>query len=166
MKKRNRYLDELGIPRGVYAGNFVTEKKRYRLYQRYGYGFDYRDIFNMDVFFAEWLYSHMFMYREKSVHYDTMNVINFEGSEHTIEDAVDWIIEKTGEYLKYEYYVDAHFDYTTLHPFIGKVICRMKPSVRNYLEKYEWSEEKECQIRNDYIKAVRLFLQIMGYCWL
>ena len=153
-------------PRGVYAGNFVTEKKLYRIQQRYRYGFDYRDIFNMDVSFAEWLYSHMLMYRENSVHYDSMNVVDFEGSEYTIEEAVNCIIETVGQYLKYEYYVDAHFKYITRHPLIGKVICRLKPSVREYLEKYEWSEENECLIRDDFINAGRLFLQIMGYCWL
>lgn len=27
MKRKNVYLSELGIPRAIYAGNFVTEKK-------------------------------------------------------------------------------------------------------------------------------------------
>ncbi len=39
MKRRNRYLDELGIPRAIYAGNFVAEKKLYRMHQRSRYGF-------------------------------------------------------------------------------------------------------------------------------
>ena len=52
MKRKNVYLSELGIPRAIYAGNFVTEKKRYRMYQRYQYGFDYRDIYNLDTSFA------------------------------------------------------------------------------------------------------------------
>lgn len=77
MYRKNRYLDELGIPRRLYCGNFVREKKFYRLLQRYRYGFDYRDIFNMDVSFAEWLYSHMRMYKDNSVHDDTMNSIVF-----------------------------------------------------------------------------------------
>ena len=77
MYRRNRYLDELGIPRSLYCGNFVREKKFYRLFQRYRYGFDYRDIFNMDASFAEWLYSHMRMYKDNSVHDDTMNSIVF-----------------------------------------------------------------------------------------
>ena len=68
MKRRNQYISQLGVPRRIYGGNFVTEKKLYRMCQRYRYGFDYRDIFNMDMSFAEWLYSHMRMYKDNSVH--------------------------------------------------------------------------------------------------
>lgn len=70
MNRKKQYLDELGIPRKIYCGNFVREKKVYRLFQRRCYGFDYRDIFNMDVSFAEWLFSHMRMYKDNSVHDD------------------------------------------------------------------------------------------------
>jgi hypothetical protein len=166
MSRKNRYLDELGIPRKIYGGNFVREKKVYRLLQRRQYGFDYRDIFNMDVSFAEWLYSHMRMYMDNSVHDDTANTIVFEGDEYTIEEAVEWIIEKTGAFLKYSYYMDAHFDYKTRHPIIGKLLCKLNPSIRLYLEEYVWSEENEYQIEADYIKAGRLFLEIMGFCWM
>ena len=89
MNRKNRYLDELGIPRRIYCGNFVREKKVYRLFQRRCYGFDYRDIFNMDVSFAEWLFSHMRMYKDNSVHDDTMHTIVFEDNEYTIEER--WI---------------------------------------------------------------------------
>lgn len=166
MYRRNRYLDELGIPRSLYCGNFVREKKFYRLLQRYRYGVDYRDIFNMDASFAEWLYSHMRMYKENSVHDDTMHSVVFDENEYTIEEAVDWIIEKTGEFLKYSYYMDAHFDYKTKHPIIGKLIGKFNPSVREYLEEYDWSEDDEYQIEEDYIKAGKLFLEIMGFCWM
>ena len=166
MYRRNRYLDELGLPRKTYCGNFVHEKKLYRLFQRYHYGFDYRDIFNMDISFAEWLYSHMRMYKDNSVHDDTMHSIVFEGEEYTIEEAVEWIVEKTGAFLKYSYYIDAHFDYITKHPIIGKLICKYNLSARFFLEEYEWSEDDEYQIEEDCIKAGRLFLEIMGYCWM
>ena len=166
MIKKNRYLDELGIPRAIYGGNFVHEKKLYRLQQKYHYGFDYRDVFNMDVSFAEWLYSHMRMYKDNSVHDDTTNTVVFEDKEFTIEKAIDWIIEKTEVFLRYSYYPDAHFDYITRHPLVGKLICMINPLVRKYLKEYEWSEEKEYQIEEDYIKAGRLFLEIMGYCWM
>ncbi|MFR7629993.1 MAG: hypothetical protein ACLUZ6_04845 [Lachnospira eligens] len=49
MKRRNQYISQLGVLRRIYGGNFVTEKKLYRIRQRYRYGFDYRDIFNMDM---------------------------------------------------------------------------------------------------------------------
>lgn len=166
MKRKNVYLSELGTPRAIYAGNFVTEKKRYRMHQRYQYGFDYRDIYNLDTSFAEWLYSHMRMYRENSIHDDAMHTVIFEGNKFSIEEAVDWIIKKSGEYLQYNYYLDTHFDYVTRHPIKGKILCRLNPSVREYLENYDWSEEKKYKVQKDYINAGRLFLKIMGYCWL
>ena len=166
MYRRNRYLDELGIPRSLYCGNFVREKKFYRLLQRYRYGSDYRDIFNMEVSFAEWLYSHMRMSKENSVHDDTMHSVVFDENEYTIEEVVDWIIEKTGAFLKYNYYMDAHFDYKMMHPIIGKLIGKFNPSVREYLEEYDWSEDDEYYIEKDCFNAGRLFLEIMGYCWM
>lgn len=60
-------MDELGIPRGIYGGNFDHEKKMKHWRQRIQYGFDYRYIFNMDSTYAEWLYSHMRMYKEGSI---------------------------------------------------------------------------------------------------
>lgn len=52
----------------------------------------------MDMSFAEWLYSHMRMYKDNSVHDDTMTTVTFDGKEYTIQEAVDWIIENTGEF--------------------------------------------------------------------
>ena len=75
MKRRNQYISQLGVSGRIYGGNFVTEKKLYRIHQRYRYGFDYRDIFNMDMSYAEWLYSHMRMYKDNSVHDDTMATV-------------------------------------------------------------------------------------------
>ena len=174
MKRRNRYLDELGIPRAIYAGNFVTEKKLHRMRQRFRYGFDYRDIFNMDSSFAEWLYSHMRMYKDNSVHDDTQNAVIFEEKEYTVEEAMDWIIEKTGAFLRHSYYIDTHFDYVTEHPIIGKLICRINPATRSYLQEYNKKYEDEYHrfeddkyiIEEEFIKATKLFVEIMGYCWL
>lgn len=79
---------------------------------------------------------------------------------------MDYIIAKTGAFLKYSYYIEAHFDYKTKHPIIGKLICKCNPSVRVYLEEYAWSEDNEHQIEEDYIKAGKLFLEIVAYCWM
>lgn len=167
-------MDELGIPRGLYGANFVHEKKMKRWGQRIRYGFDYRDIFNMDSAYAEWLYSHMRMYKDCSVHDDTYCSISFEGKEYTIAEAIDWIIEKTGIFLRHHYFIDAHFDYITRHPFIGRVMCKLNPEVRLYLQKYNSRYERDpdqykedrYKTEKDYIKAAELFLRIIGYCWM
>lgn len=174
MIRKNKYLDELGIPRGNYGGNFVHEKRIKRLLQRIQYGFDYRDIFNMDISYAEWLYSHMRMYKDCSVHDDTYCSISFEGKEYTIAEAVDWIIEKTGIFLRHRYFIDVHFDYITRQPFIGRVMCKLNPPVRLYLKKYNNRyeqdparyEEDGYKTEKDYIRAAELFLKIIGYCWM
>lgn len=108
----------------------------------------------------------MRMYKDNSVHDDTTNTIVFAEKEYTIEEAVDWIIEKTGGFLKYSYYEDAHFDYITRYPFMGKIIGKINPSVKQYLLGNDWNEDSESQIVDDYIKAGKLFLEIMGYCWM
>ena len=142
--------------------------------QRIQYGFDYRDIFNMDSAHAEWLYSHMRMYKDCSVHDDTSCSISFEGKEYTIAEAVDWIIEKTGIFLRHHYYIGAHFDYIIRHPFIGRVVCKLNPAVGLYLQKYnsryeqdpDQYEEDSYKTEKDYIKAAELLLRIIGYCWM
>lgn len=166
MKRRNQYISQLGVSRRIYGGNFIIEKKPYRMCQRYRYGFDYRDIFNMDMSFAEWLYSHMRMYKDNSVHDDTMATVTFNGKEYTIQEAVDWIIENTGEFIRYGYYLDTHFDYITRYPLIGEMMSKFNPAVRTYLQEYEWLEDNECQITDNFIKAGGLFIEIMQYCWL
>ena len=98
MKRRNQYISQLGVPRRIYGGNFVTEKKLYRMRQRYRYGFDYRDIFNMDMSFAEWLYSHMRMYKDNSVHDDTMAAVIFDGKEYTEDELNE--IRQFAEFVK------------------------------------------------------------------
>lgn len=35
MRRRNEYISQLGVPGRIYGGNFVTEKKLYRMRQRY-----------------------------------------------------------------------------------------------------------------------------------
>ena len=48
---------------------------------------------------------------------------------------------------------------------MGKIIGKINPSVKQYLLGNDWNEDSESQIVDDYIKAGKLFLEIMGYCW-
>lgn len=137
MKRRNVYLDQLGLSRDDCCGNFIHEKKIRRFVERRKCGFDYRNVFNVDIDFAEWLYSHMKMYLEHNVHDLSFNNIEFEGKTYTLGEAIDRIIEITGDYLK------------------------AKDSSRSALT---FEEEKEYDEK--LIFAGRLFLEIMGYLWL
>jgi len=130
MLRKNIYLDELGLSRKGYGGNFVKENKIKRFIERRKYGFDYRDVFNMDISFAEWLYSHMKMYKEHSVHGGSN--IEFEGRTYELDEAVDLVIDVTGDYLKL----------------------------------MERVSDLEGEALENLKMAGRLFLTIMGYCWL
>lgn len=76
--RRNKYLDDLGIKRKNYASNFAKKDKIQRFFERRKYGFDYRETINMDLMFAEWLYSRLMMLLEQTDDDLTFNSIEFE----------------------------------------------------------------------------------------
>lgn len=98
---RNKYLDDLGITRENYASNFIKDGKIQRFIERGKYGFDYRQTVNMDLIFAEWLYSRLMMLLEQTMDDLTYNTIEFEGKTYTIEQAINYIIDASKEYLYY-----------------------------------------------------------------
>ena len=54
----------------------------------------------------------------------------------------------------------------TRYTLIGKMMSKFNPAVRTYLQEYEWLEDNEGQITDNFIKSGRLFIEIMQYCWL
>lgn len=46
------------------------------------------------------------------------------------------------------------------------MMSKFNPAVRTYLQEYEWLEDNESQITDNFIKAGGLFIEIMQYCWL
>lgn len=39
-------------------------------------------------------------------------------------------------------------------------------AIRMYLQEYEWLEDNESQITDNFINVGGLFIEIMQYCWL
>ena len=74
---RNKYLDDLGIKRERYGSNFIKDNKLQRFIERRKYGFDYRETVNMDLIFAEWLYSRLTMLIEQTMDDLTCNTVDF-----------------------------------------------------------------------------------------
>lgn len=108
--QRNKYLDELGLSIQDYGINFCdsskdTRKRKWRR-QRERYGFDDREIWNLDRTMAEWLYSHLMMYKEIGLkHIDgTYHKYEFKGKIYTLNEAVDFIIEAMKKYILADYY--------------------------------------------------------------
>lgn len=90
---KNKYLDNLGIKRERYASNFIKGHKVQRFIERRKYGFDHKETVNMDVIFAEWLYSRLMMLTEQTMDDLTYNSVEFEGHTYTIEAAIHRILQ-------------------------------------------------------------------------
>lgn len=135
--KRNKYLDKLGIDIENYGSNFVKERKLQRFFERKKYGFDYRETINMDLMFAEWLYSRLMMLIEQSDDDLTFNSVVFEGEKYTIEEAIQRILKATREYLYFYEKLDVN----------GTKV----------------EEEKIVYIQNEMKAATRLWAEVMPY---
>lgn len=98
--RRNKYLDELGLPRDSYMGNFVKNRKLTRWIERRNYGFDYSDTFNMKISFAEWLYCHLVHFEKWNLSDLEFHNIEFEGKNYTIGEALTLLKDITADYLK------------------------------------------------------------------
>ena len=136
---RDKYLDELGLCSKVYKGNFVKEKKVTRFLERRNYGYDYSDLINLKISFAEWLYSHMKHYEKWNKHDLEIHSVEFQGKEYTIGEALHTIIDISGDYLKL-FEVDSN----------GGI----------YTDKEESEADKTMKF------ATNLFAEIVPYLWL
>ena len=135
--QKNKYLDILGIKRKNYGSNFVKENKIQRFFERRKYGFDYRQTINMDLMFAEWLYSRLMMLLEQTDDDLTFNSIEFEGEKYTIERAIHRILKATSEYLYFYEELDMYSE--------------------------EVEEDDIVHIQNEMKEATRLWAEIMPY---
>lgn len=135
--QKNKYLDILGIKRKNYGSNFVKENKIQRFFERRKYGFDYRQTINMDLMFAEWLYSRLMMLLEQTDDDLTFNSIEFEGEKYTIERAIHRILKATSEYLYFYEELDMYSE--------------------------ELAEDDIVHIQNKMKVATRLWAEIMPY---
>lgn len=132
--KRNKYLDNLGIDIENYGSNFAKEKKLQRFFERRKYGFDYRETINMDLMFAEWLYSRLMMLVEQTDDDLTFNSVVFEGKKYTIEQAIQRILKATGNYLYFYEHVDAMGDEYVSDKEIQELCEEMKAATRLWAE--------------------------------
>lgn len=135
---RNKYLDDFGIKRERYGSNFIKDNKLQRFIERRKYGFDYRETVNMDLIFAEWLYSRLTMLIEQTMDDLTFNTVDFEGKTYTIEQAIHRILNATKDYI---WYYDMVWGYAEEPP-----------------------EEEIEQMIDEMNAATRLWAEIMAYC--
>lgn len=100
--QRNKYLDDLGLRIDEYGTNFMKDNDpreiKWRT-ERELYGFDNRETWNLDSIFAEWLYSHLMMYRETCIVNLSFYKWTFQGKEYTQEEAINVICKLCKNYI-------------------------------------------------------------------
>lgn len=137
--KRNKYLDDIGIKINDYGSNFIKDRKIQRFFERRKYGFDFRETINMDIMFAEWLYSRLMMLKEQTIDDLSFRSVEFEGEKYTIEQAINQILNITKDYL---------YHYEVIDMDGNKQVSQKKAEV----------------ITEEMKQATRLWAEIMYYC--
>lgn len=96
-----QYLEDLGLKTEQYGTNFITDKKRERIWakQRKKYGFDTRECWNLDRTFIEWIYTRVMMYKETTCVNLKYHKISYKDSVITQEEAIDKILSLAEEVL-------------------------------------------------------------------
>ena len=78
---RNKYLEDIGLKPHEYGTNFPDKKdarsKSWRK-ERNKYGFDQREVWNLDGTFYEWLYSRLCMYEDTASKIVDLTYFKFE----------------------------------------------------------------------------------------
>lgn len=104
----NKYLEDLGIPRDKISTNIcetTPNQDHIKCWksERKKYGFDSRSCWNLDMTFAEWLYSHLCMFLAKSKHIDlTYHTYMWDGNKINQLEAINLIKDAAKEYIIWE----------------------------------------------------------------
>ena len=134
MMKRNKYLDDIGIKINNYGSNFIKDRKIQRFFERQKYGFDFRETINMDLMFAEWLYSRLMMLKQQTMDNLSFHSIEFEGEEYTIEQAINQILNNIKDYLYHYEVIDMSGDEEIPQETVEVITEKMKQATRLWAE--------------------------------
>ena len=109
--KRNKYLDDLGIPHENQGVNYAPSKgdKRANHWkkERKKYGFDSRETWNLDGLMTQWIYCHLKHYKKCACVDLTYHKFDFDGTTYTEAEAIDYITERLGKYIQTEGWGDS-----------------------------------------------------------
>lgn len=103
--KKNKYLDDLGVPLEKYGTNFCNDEDDGRQLkwkkERKKYGFDSRETWYLSNSFVEWIYSRCMMYKDLSSKFIDLEYhkIEYDGIVYTQKEALDIIINCAKDYL-------------------------------------------------------------------
>ena len=136
--RRNKYIEDLGIKREDYGSNFVKKGKIQRFIERRMYGFDYRDTINMDLMWAEWIYSRLTMLMEQTYDDLTSDSVEFEGEIYTIEQAFERIRKASRDYLYY--WILEYLDGKKTEDEVKDICNEMKAATRLWAEVMDYAD--------------------------
>ena len=105
VEQRNKYLEDLGLRPEDYGVNFSPKNDKRRkkwAKQKDKYGFDERETWSLDHYFAEWLYSHLKMYLKeagKVTDLESEEKYDIDGKKYNQRQAIERILELLEFYL-------------------------------------------------------------------
>lgn len=101
-----KYLDDIGLKINEYGTNFMPDDDHRAdswNKDRYEYGFDVRETWNLDITFIEWIYTRLMMYKERTCVDLNVHKISYKKDGIKIKltqaEAIDRILELAKEIL-------------------------------------------------------------------
>lgn len=145
--KNYKYLDDLGIHKKDQYQNWFDEtigdrREKEWEEQRDKYGIDERETWNWNEEFMDYCYIHLKMYNKVNKVDLTYHKITYEGTEMTVQEAIDKILE----WFEKEYYPDR-----------GDLLSTDKP--------YDQIVEEHLAYVKTYEYTMHLLVDIMPYLW-
>lgn len=105
---KNKYLQDIGIQADQmttnYNGDNDPREQQWKI-ERDTYGFDERETWCMERSFAEWMYSHLMMYKESCCINLKFYKFEYDQKIYTQEEAIDFILSCCKEYLLCDSYI-------------------------------------------------------------
>lgn len=109
----HKYIEDLGVklfnmPYG-YCSNNHDKREREWQQERYRYGFDSRETWNMDLTFIVMIYERLMMYNKiNNVNTDYETVI-YKDKQYTLQQMIDTILDRCKAYILF---CDKEYDYS------------------------------------------------------
>lgn len=113
--ENHKYLTDAGLQPDEIMQNMFgddDERNEYWKSQRDTYGFDEREIWNLDTTFIQWIYEHLMMYMEQASECISLSYHKFwiDGDEKTQGDCIEEMIAIAKELLTMDDLDDRYYD--------------------------------------------------------
>lgn len=99
MARKRKYLDDIGYTDRPDTWNKDDKRQKIWRKQRKKYGFDNREIWNMDLAFYLWLYERLMRHKEITPVDLKFHKFDFEGKTYTQGELIDEMIKRLRFYL-------------------------------------------------------------------